>query len=153
MKKSIFFMKNLIVFLVIYFMTFAIQAQNWDSSVSNAIKNANQKNKKILLYFTVDNQCENCTKLEKTIFNSDEFIAFANVNYILVNIKFAYNSTVNLSEEELQKNLLIVEKYNKDGFFPLVVLLNKEAKKIGNIEIYKNETPTQYISFLRKFEK
>ena len=139
--------------MVFYFITNAVQSQNWDSSISSAIKNASQKNKKILLYFTVDNQCENCTKLEQNIFNSDVFIAFANENYILVKIKFDYNSSVNLSEEEVQKNLLIVEKYNKDGFFPLVVLLNKEAKKLGNIDVYKNETPNQYIAFLRKFEK
>ena len=94
--------------MVFYFITNAVQSQNWDSSISSAIKNASQKNKKILLYFTVDNQCENCTKLEQNIFNSDVFIAFANENYILVKIKFDYNSSVNLSEEEVQKNLLIV---------------------------------------------
>lgn len=81
------------------------------------------------MFFTVDNQCDNCTKLEKNIFKSDEFVAFTNENYILVKIKFEYNSTVNLFEEELQKKLLIVEKYYKDSFFPLVVVLNKEAKK------------------------
>lgn len=124
-----FFMQNFIAFLVIFFTTFSFQAQNWDSSISNAIKVANQKKKKILLFFTVDNQCDNCTKLEKNIFKSDEFVAFANENYILVKIKFEYNSTVNLFEEELQKKLLIVEKYYIDSFFPLVVVLNKEAKK------------------------
>jgi thioredoxin-related protein len=146
-------MKKIIVFFVFYFITNAVQSQNWDSNISSAVKNASQKNKKILLYFTVDNQCEICTKLEQNIFNSDVFIAFANENYILVKIKFDHNSSVNLPEEEVQKKLLIVEKYNKDGFFPLVVLLNKEAKKLGNIDVYKNETPNQYIAFLRKFEK
>ena len=68
-------------------------------------------------------------------------------------IKFDNNSYSNLTEEEVRQNLLIVEKYNKDGFFPLVVLLNKEAKKLGNIGVYKNETPSQYIELIHSIEK
>ncbi len=147
------FMKKCILVLFAFFMSMALHAQNWNANISTAVKEASQNNKKILLFFTVENQCENCTKLEQNIFKSDDFIAFANENYNLVKIKFGYNSASNLSEEEVKQNLLIVEKYNKDGFFPLVVVLNKEAKKLGNIGVYKNETPSQYIALLHSIEK
>lgn len=147
------FMKKCILVLFAFFMSMALHAQNWNANISTAVKEASQNNKKILLFFTVENQCENCTKLEQNIFKSDDFIAFANENYVLVKIKFSYNSASNLSEEEVKQNLLIVEKYNKDGFFPLVVVLNKEAKKLGNIGVYKNETPSQYIALLHSIEK
>lgn len=147
------FMKKCILVLFAFFMSMALHAQNWNANISTAVKEASQNNKKILLFFTVENQCENCTKLEQNIFKSDDFIAFANENYVLVKIKFSYNSASNLSEEEGKQNLLIVEKYNKDGFFPLVVVLNKEAKKLGNIGVYKNETPSQYIALLHSIEK
>lgn len=146
-------MKKCFLVLFVFFTGVVVHAQNWNTNISSAIKEASQKNKKILIFFTVDNQCENCTKLEQNIFKSDDFIAFANENYNLVKIKFGYNSASNLSEEEVKQNLLIVEKYNKDGFFPLVVVLNKEAKKLGNIGVYKNETPSQYIALLHSIEK
>lgn len=146
-------MNKCILVLLAYFMCLELQAQNWNTNISTAIREASQNNKKILLFFTVEDQSENCIKLEQTIFKSNVFNAFANENYILVKIKFDNNSYSNLTEEEVRQNLLIVEKYNKDGFFPLVVLLNKEAKKLGNIGVYKNETPTQYIELIHSIEK
>ena len=146
-------MNKCILVLLAYFMCVELQAQNWNTNISTAIKVASQNNKKILLFFTVEDQSENCIKLEQTIFKSAEFNAFVNENYILVKIKFDNNSSSNLTEEEVKQNLLIVEKYNKDGFFPLVVLLNKEAKKLGNIGVYKNETPSQYIELIHSIEK
>jgi len=53
------------------------------------------------------------------VFKSPEFLAFADDNYVMVKIDFSYQQD---DKEQLQKNLLIVEKYNKDGFFPHVVV-------------------------------
>ena len=87
-------------------------------------------------------------KLEQNIFKSPEFIEFASENYVLVKIDFSYEAQ-ELTKDQLEKNLLIVEKYNKDGFFPHVVVLNKEAKVIKKMEVYTRETPEQYLSLLK----
>jgi hypothetical protein len=91
-------------------------------------------------------------KLEKNIFKSEEFLKFADENYILVKVDFSNKSTVQ-SNDVMAENLLIVEKYNKDGFFPLVVILNKDSKVIGKTGVYKSETPEQYVSMLQKINK
>ena len=124
--------------------------QKWQQSIEQALAEAEINNKKILLFFSVSEQCDNCVQLEKNVFSSDAFIAYANENYILVKMDFSDNAET-ATAEVMQKNLLIIEKYNKDGFFPLVVVLNKDLKVLGKTGLYENETPDQFISQIRSF--
>ena len=105
-----------------------------------------------MLFFSVPERCESCNKLERNIFKSPEFIEFASENYVLVKIDFSYDAQ-ELTKAQLEKNLLIVEKYNKDGFFPHVVVLNKDAKITNKVDVYNRETPQQYLSLLRRNSK
>ena len=127
-------------------------AQQWHTDLQLGLKEAAQQNKKVLLFFSVPERCEACNKLEQNIFKSPEFIEFASENYVLVKIDFSYE-VQELTKDQLEKNLLIVEKYNKDGFFPHVVVLNKEAKITKKMEVYTSETPEQYLSLLQKMTK
>lgn len=101
-------------------------------------------NKKVLLFFSTDENCERCQKLDKNVFQSSEFKDFAKDDYILVKQDFEPTD----DPQQLEQNLLVVEKYNKDGFFPLLVILNKNAKVIGQVGAYNNETPNQYLDRL-----
>jgi thioredoxin-related protein len=127
------------------------QAQQWKTDIDKALNEAAATNKEVLLFFTVSEQCDNCDKLDKNIFGSEEFQAFAKENYVLVRIDFSQKPTEELTDKMIEKNLLIIEKYNKDGFFPLVVVLNKDSKVLGKTGVYKEETPVQFIGLLRKF--
>lgn len=127
-------------------------AQQWQKDLEIGLKTATQQNKKVLLFFSVPEHCDTCVKLEKKVFQSPEFLTFAEANYVLVKIDFSYQSE-DLSKEQLEKNLLIVEKYNKDGFFPHVVVLNTTAKIAGKASVYENETPQEYVSLLKKITK
>lgn len=140
--------------LIILFLTGILNcsAQKWQKDLDLGLKAAAQQNKKVLLFFSVPEHCDTCVKLEKKIFQSPEFLAFAESNYVLVKIDFSYQSE-DLSKEQLEKNLLIVEKYNKDGFFPHVVVLNTAAKITLKTSVYNNETPQEYLSLLKKNTK
>ena len=127
-------------------------AQQWQNDLQVGLKEAAQQNKKVLLFFSVPERCDACNKLERNIFKSPEFIEFASENYVLVKIDFSYE-VEELSKDQLEKNLLIVEKYNKDGFFPHVVVLNKDAKITNKVGVYTRETPQQYLSQLRSSSK
>ena len=127
-------------------------AQQWQNDLQVGLKEAASQNKKVLLFFSVPERCDACNKLERNIFKSPEFIEFANENYVLVKIDFSYEAE-ELSKDQLEKNLLIVEKYNKDGFFPHVVVLNKDAKIANKVGVYTRETPQQYLSLLRNSSK
>jgi thioredoxin-related protein len=141
-------------FLLVFLLFFLpkSKAQQWQNDLQIGLKEAAQQNKKVLLFFSVPERCESCNKLERNIFKSPEFIEFASENYVLVKIDFSYDAQ-ELTKAQLEKNLLIVEKYNKDGFFPHVVVLNKDAKITNKVDVYNRETPQQYLSLLRRNSK
>ena len=141
--------KGLFILVCLAFSSLDSQAQQWQSDLQIGLKEAAQQNKKVLLFFSVPEHCDTCVKLEKKVFQSPEFLAFAEANYVLVKIDFSYQSE-DLSKAQLEKNLLIVEKYNKDGFFPHVVVLNAAAKITLKTSVYNNETPQEYLSLLKK---
>ncbi|HMK07304.1 MAG TPA: thioredoxin family protein [Flavobacterium sp.] len=142
---------NLFVFL--FFASLShVMAQEWSENLDQAFNEAAAQNKKVLLFFSVPEHCDNCMKLEKNVFMSEEFREFAKMNYVLVKIDFSPRSDTS-SAESIRQNLLIVEKYNKDGFFPYVVLLNKDAKILGKSGVYKNENPQQFLSLLNSYSK
>ncbi len=144
--------KGLFILVCLAFSSLDSQAQQWQNDLQIGLKEAAQQNKKVLLFFSVPERCDVCNKLERNIFKSPEFIEFASENYVLVKIDFSYE-TEELTKDQLEKNLLIVEKYNKDGFFPHVVVLNKDAKITHKVGVYSRETPQQYLSMLRNNSK
>jgi len=140
-------MKN--ISLVLLFMaTMPGYSQQWKTNLKEAFKEASVSGKDVLLFFSVSETCETCDKLEQNVFQSKEFKEFASENYILVKQDFQSGVTENMEE-----NLLLVEKYNKDGFFPLVVIINKNTKVLGKIGVYKDESPSEYLSQLQTIKK
>lgn len=122
--------------------------QTWKTNFNDALKEASASGKEVLLLFSVAENCDSCIRLEKNVLQSDEFLSYAKDNYVLVKQDFKSNSP-----ESVEENLLIVEKYNKDGFFPLLVMINKSAKIVGQLGTYNNETPAQYIAKLKSAKR
>ena len=56
-----------------------------------------------------------------------------------------------LSKEQQKHNDLLAEKYNLEGYFPLVLILNAQGKVLGKTG-YKKLSPEKYISLLNSFE-
>jgi len=57
-----------------------------------------------------------------------------------------------LAEELRNQNQILAEKYNQEGIFPLVVVLDGKGKVLGKTS-YKNVTPKEYIGTLNSFLK
>ena len=145
-------MKSIVLTVVLFTIGINCNAQTWQNNLPLAVKEAARENKKVLLFFSVPDYCDVCRKLEKDIFSSNAFQNYALANYVLVKIDFS-NQSSESSAEQKEQNLLIVEKYNKDGFFPLVVILNKDSKIVWKMNPYKNETPEEYVSQLQSATK
>ena len=122
--------------------------QEWKTNLKVAFKEATVSGKDVLLFFTVIENCDSCTKLEQNVMQSNLFKSYARENFVLVKQDFNSGNLDNIEE-----NLLIVEKYNKDGFFPLVVIINKSAKILGQIGAYNNEMPEAYLSQLQSIKR
>lgn len=140
-------MKNVSLLFVLLSASMVGQAQEWKSNLKDAIKECSASDKEVLLLFSVPDGCETCANLEKNVLQTDEFVAYAKANFILVKQDFKSNAG------NMEENLLIVEKYNKDGFFPLLVVINKNAKSVGQIGSYRNESARDYILKLESIKK
>ena len=55
-----------------------------------------------------------------------------------------------LTETQIKSNKQLMEKYNLNGYFPFVVVLDKNGKVLGNTG-YKKTTPKEYINTLSSF--
>ena len=140
-------MKNVSILFVLLASNAIGQTQEWKTSLKEALKESSNTGKEVLLFFSVAENCESCANLEKNVLQSDEFLSYAKSNFVLVKQDFKSNAG------NLEENLLIVEKYNKDGFFPLLVVIGKNAKNLGHIGAYTNESAQDYISKLQSIKK
>lgn len=144
-------MKNIILFSFIFSATLSF-SQNWTTSLEVAKTEAASSNKNILLVFSGSDWCAPCIKLDRTIFQSDVFKAEAERKWVLLKADFPKKKGNALSETQTESNKKLAEKYNKEGNFPLVVLLDATGKVLG-ITGYKNVSPTEYVQLLNAMVK
>ncbi len=144
-------MKNKIILLFL-FTSSLVFSQDWKSNLEEAKSIAETDNKSIILVFSGSDWCGPCIKLDKNIWQSDEFKKEANSKWVLVKADFPKKKANQLSEAQTKINKLLAEKYNPNGNFPLVVVLDKDLKVTG-MTTYKNISPEEYIALLHSLEK
>lgn len=126
------------------------QAQNWQLDLAEAQKIALESNKSIVLVFSGSDWCAPCIKLEREIWQTADFITYAETHYVMVRADFPKHKNNQLSVEQQKINNLLAEKYNPEGYFPLVLVLDKNATILGKTG-YKKLTPLAYIDHLNSF--
>lgn len=99
----------------------------WQLNFDQAKTEAAQSHKFILLNFSGSDWCGPCIKLKKNIFESAEFGQFATEHLILVRADFPRLSKNQLDARQTAHNEALAEKYNKQGKFPLTVLLDADG--------------------------
>lgn len=144
-------MKNKMAFLLLFMATIGY-SQNWNTDFTHATTAAIEQNKPIILVFSGSDWCAPCIKLDKSIWQSEAFKSYAATNYILERADFPKKKQNQLAEEIKKQNESLAEKYNKEGIFPLVVVIDGKGKVLGKTS-YKNVTPNEYIETLNSFLK
>ena len=127
-------------------------SQEWKTNFEVAKIEATNQNKNILLVFSGSDWCGPCIKLDRDIWKSACFMEFAKNNLILERADFPKKKQNQLTPEIKELNQSLAEKYNKDGMFPLVVVVNKNGKVLGKTG-YKNVSPQEYVNILKSFLK
>ncbi len=102
----------------------------WESNFETAKQKAKEKNQLILLNFSGSDWCIPCIAMHREFFESDAFSAMADDNLVLVNADFPRKKKNELSPESIKNNEILAEKYNKEGSFPLTLLLTPDGKII-----------------------
>jgi thioredoxin-related protein len=127
-------------------------SQNWNTNFENAKVKAEIENKNILLVFSGSDWCGPCMKLDKEVWQSPEFQIESNKSWVIYKADFPKKKANQLSPESVESNNKLAEKYNRNGSFPLVVLLDKKGKVIG-MTGFKNGSASDYIKLIHSLEK
>ncbi|MFC6858941.1 thioredoxin family protein [Zunongwangia atlantica] len=145
-------MKNILLVIICVFSTQFLLAQDWKTDFSEAKKEAAKANKPIILVFQGSDWCAPCIKLDKEIWSTEEFKAYAQKNYVMLQADFPRKKKNELTATQQEKNNKLAEMYNPNGYFPFVVILDKSGKVLGQAGYQKAEVK-EYITMLNKFVK
>lgn len=122
-------------------------SQDWKASYTDALASSKDEDKPIVLVFAGSDWCAPCIKLEKNIWQSEAFKTHAVSNYILYKADFPRKKANALSPEIAKQNAVLADRFNAKGYFPLVVVLDKQERVLGQLGYQKIE-PLEYISLL-----
>jgi len=145
-------MARILISYLLLFTTTMVSAQTWEPSFEAAKAKAAQEGKDIVLTFAGSDWCIPCMKLEKEIWSSQEFMDYAKDHFVMYRADFPKRKANALPKEQQEVNDKLADTYNKQGLFPLVLVLDKNGKVLGSAG-YKNLPPKEYIALLHSFEK
>lgn len=158
LKRSIFItslrfnkyinMNKLKVITTVFAMLTIISFVNAQSNFETAQTQAKNENKKVLLYFSGSDWCAPCMKFKKTFIHDGNFNSFADKNLVIVNADFPRKKDNKLSKELTTQNELLAEKYNPQGSFPLILLLDHTGKVLKKWEGCPDTSVDEFIKAL-----
>lgn len=108
-------------------MLLAVLAQ-WEPNFENAKKMAKEKHELILLNFSGSDWCGPCILTRRDYFDSEVFTKMANDNLVMVNADFPRKKKNIPAADIVKQNETLAEQYNKQGIFPLTLLLDANGK-------------------------
>lgn len=121
----------------------------WLLNYSQAIEVAKEDDKPILIVFTGSDWCKNCIALEKEVFQDAAFLEYADNNLILLRVDFPRSKKNNSYPMDDASRSALADKYNPQGTFPFVVLVDNSEKAIANSGYVKGG----WAAYLNFFEK
>lgn len=119
------------------------------NTLESSLTKAKQEHKKVLLYFSGSDWCAPCIKFKKTFIQNEAFQSFASENLIVVNADFPRLKKNSLSAEQTTENEKLADKYNTNGIFPLVLVLDENGKVIKKWEKLPEETIDTFLAQLK----
>jgi thioredoxin-related protein len=105
---------------------------------------AKNESKYIVLNFSGSDWCGPCIRMTKDIFESDQFLKYAKEKLVLVNADFPRSKKHALPAGQQKKNDQLADIYNKEGIFPLTLLLTSEGKIVKTWEGFQPVTPEEF---------
>ncbi len=131
---------------------YSLKAQDWKYDFEEAKKIAQEKDQRILLFFTGSDWCPPCIKLERNVLSKNEFKEFASENFVWVKADFPKRKKNRLSEDQTIKNQKLAAQYNKKRVFPVILALDKNGNVLGATGYRKSMSAKDYISLFSTFD-
>ena len=114
------------------------------SNISKAKVYAKSNDKFILMIFAGSDWCRPCIQFKKEILENEVFRNYAKEHLAVLYLDFPARKKNRLSEEQTKHNESLAEKYNPIGYFPKILLMDKDEKILGEI-IFKHQSPDDFI--------
>lgn len=130
--------------LLSLFIAISMLSINWEPDFNAAKKTAAQQHKLILLNFSGSDWCGPCIMLRRDYLENAAFTQMADKNLVLVNADFPRKKKNMGSPEQIKRNEGLAEIYNKEGSFPLTLLLDAQGKVIKTWHGKPEMTPEQW---------
>lgn len=108
----------------------AQEALTWHTDMKEAVKVSKKTKKPLFLFFTGSDWCGWCIRLQKEVFKTPEFAAWAEKNVVLVDLDFP-RRTAQADELKMQ-NAQLAQFFQVRGY-PTVWITDAEQSKDGKI--------------------
>ncbi|MAZ26490.1 MAG: thiol-disulfide isomerase [Cytophagaceae bacterium] len=144
-------MKNLISVLFL-FLGLHASCQEWHKDLAEAKKIASSRHQPILLVFQGSDWCAPCIKLDKELWSTDTFKNYAKDHYVMLQADFPRKQKNALSPAQQEKNNTLAARYNNNGIFPYIVMLDNEGNVLGSTSYDHNKQPKDYIALFDSFK-
>ena len=121
----------------------------WLTDLPKAQAQAKAEDKLVLMDFTGSDWCGWCIRLNKEVFSTPEFAAYAKTNLVLVEVDFPMRKQ--LPDSVKAANDALQAKYDVQGY-PTIIVLNGDGKKVGELG-YEAGGPKPFIEKLQAMKK
>ena len=125
---------------------FTILSFPWEPNFDKALQTAREKKELVLLNFSGSDWCVPCIRLHDEIFEGSPFKSFSDSSLVLLNADFPRLKKNQLSKEQQKKNDKLADKYDPQGSFPLILLLNEKGEVLKTWDGFPDLTPQQFVS-------
>jgi thioredoxin-related protein len=125
-------------------------AQEWQTNFEKAKTLAQKEKQHIVLVFQGSDWCAPCIKLDREIWSSPEFQQLAKGHFVMLKADFPRKQKNKLPADQEAHNKALAAKYNPNGYFPFVVVLDASGKKLGETG-YEKIPPKAYFNKLNAF--
>ena len=116
----------------------------WHTNMQQAIKEASNSGKYMLIDFTGSDWCGWCIKLDKEVFSQSEFKSYANENLVLVSLDFPRKKEV--SADIKKQNAHWQNIYGIKGY-PTIVLADPSGRPVARFG-YRKGGATPYVDYV-----
>jgi thioredoxin-related protein len=124
--------------------SFLFTSNIWGTDLETAKQSAKAEHKFIMLNFSGSDWCGPCIRMHEDIFEGPAFSEYSKDYLVLVNADFPRLKKNELPKEQQKKNDQLADQYNKDGIFPLTLLLDANGKVLQRWEGLPHSTSAEF---------
>ena len=120
--------------------------EQWLTSLPDALTQAKEGEKLVLLDFTGSDWCPPCKMLHEKVLTQKEFLDHASENLVLVMLDFPRSKEQ--SHELKAANNELAKKFNIEGY-PTLVLLDGEGNELAREAGLAHQNPAELIAWVK----